>query len=356
MSLITLIAYDYGINNYTVGKKAHEISEVYLNYMHDPNRTINQTIKINLSRSSDSFILKHFEIHTVDNIEQSELKKIINNGFLKIRLLTNDGPELITYHFGLLFELEPVKKINNVFILKIPFEYTLNKLHMQASQLTNFFLEINIPNPHMIKNIKLYQDMLYFHDNMRLHLKNCTHFFEIQTFDFISNFKFHSSNKKYTLKCDLLKHTQSKGYFFNGDFNSVKTLIIKNKTGDIFLNYDKNHKDLKIQKISNNLYWITNTSNNDFSYKIIDYSNELSPYDFHDGVAEIEFDQDYLQHTINSDDIVCDFSIYSVSQKIMIYHAGMIDFVKSTHDLIQKTTKDAFFNMHVTRNNNIYDF
>lgn len=321
MALTQLVAHhlncNYFISTYVDRLISTEISELFFN---------GNTTETQIQRTSDIITFKHLEIHTNDdNMTIEDFKLLILDGSLELFVYNSDMIDpanptipfnnranqhekytLITYYFDLLTELEAVRKINNAFIIQIPFEQTIGELVLIAMQYQNIHARINFPNGHNVKSFKLFYQNIYLDTEERKFLasnliKSSTHYFNlISKYDVASitdtiNTINTANVMNKTLQINLSPKYLPKGYFIKGDISKIKNIT-----------FEKNNDDYNKKIISSNLLYVSNIADsNDF--KCLKYSKNLT-----NNICYIEF----FEPT--------EIRIYELSQNLLLYTTGFI--------------------------------
>lgn len=318
MALVSLILHHGNQGDCINEVLSHEITELPISYIFNSNVNQNKSYITEWRRTADSLIMKHLEIHPVNDMEIDEFKKLMRDGYLKI--IAEHSHVIITYFFGLCMELENVRKINGSFIIQIPFNYTINKLHAICCSFTKILIELNIPNQHLIQNVRVFYDNVYRDSESRRSLAINQQNVKVQLFELLGKLNF-SNIKENIATINLTPHIRTKGYFIEGNISNVNKITLTNCNDDnkIVLTYDKkiNNPNVQFKQITPYLHWFTNSN---IDYKSLEYTNSIGNMQSVNNLsATIEF-ENLDQINKYSDQIY----IHSVSQNNMIYSNGYI--------------------------------
>ncbi len=313
MALVSLIAHGNRIGQYIGESISHEIMEIPFSN-HSGQKRI-----ATLMRNADNAILRHLEFHPTHDMSIDEFKSLMTDGYIE---LSAGGYKLIKYNFGLCMELENVRKINNAFIIRIPFEYTIGRLHMICIQYSSITITIDVPNHDQIQNVKLFCDYVYLDSEPRRHLASNYQSTYMQNFDVIGKCSTENINNN-VATINLSQHILIKGYFIEGDMSKIKKIIWKNDNDQIILTYDKNSNDqqnnqISFKQISPKLHFISQPN---VDYKSMAQSENIENLNMYNGSAVIEFN--------NIDDIhnqpINHIKFHSISQNTLQYGDGVVN-------------------------------
>lgn len=299
MALFQLATHHSGLGCYINEILSHEIIEIPFDHKSS------QTSEAILLRTSDSVILRHLEFHPTNDMDVNNFKLLMKDCYIEI---IANGHTFINYNLGLCMELENVRKINNAFIVTIPFSYTIGKLYLIAMQHCPIKIRVSGPNQDQMYNIKMFSDSIYLDSAPRRSIFANPQSLHIQEFNIIG--KCCPYDVQYGVaKINLLPHVQAKGYFIEGEISKIEKILLTSNNGQIILVYDKDSDNNMYKMISPMLCFISNAN---VDYKLMEYSEQ-----FNNSKITIKF-------TNLENQIISSMTIYVLFQKKMEYVNGVV--------------------------------
>lgn len=295
MALLQLIANDGHLGNVSIN-----LANDYIKYniIFKENE---QSYNIPKNHINGDIISLEYFYFMDNNLTMNEFKNIIKNCSCELRIGIN---KIQIFDFNILIELNPIQKIGNTFVIKIP-NFLIPYLIVIALQYSEITLCFNLI--HQFENISLLCKITYHEHKNRINYARNMHEIIIQNLyksgEFIGN-----ATDTITLHGKLL----TKGLFVIGQINNIQNITICiNK--HIRLNYDSIILNSIAHIISDNMFYISFEGSKNYT----SLSNESLIGALH--LSRInEITMSITLEEIN----ISKYEIYFISTNVMKYTGG----------------------------------
>lgn len=290
MALLQVVANEGTIKGISIINKANE----YIKY------DITSNI-FNIPRKGDSISFEY--LYFVDNkLTMEEFKKIIQNCHCT---LMTCNTIIQVYDFKILIELNPIQKMGDTFIVKIP-NYLVEEITIIAIQKSELTLCFNLI--HQFEKISLLCKITYHTaENERcliskMHERTNHHIYKS------GEFTGKEINDKITLCGTLL----TKGFFVIGQINNIQNLTLF-LNGITRINYDSIVLKSIAHVISDNMFYISFEGSNNYT--------SISAESFVGALNLSRIDEKTMSLTLHEINI-CKYEIYFISWNFLNFNNG----------------------------------
>lgn len=308
-----LLQNNLSYSKYVTEKKSYEIVEIVIQYS-KPNFPETEHYSVTpIPRHADMCSLQYIIFYSPNFETVDQFKNSIKNGFVELK---SGNGTIIRYNFGLLMELNPVKTpVYGSYVIVIPSEYTVNDIAIIKMPRNDVYVDLKIPNAHLIDNVRMFLNYTYLDSIERNNLidNDYEHVVQIieHSFDHvpmpnINNAKYLTNNKGLV-----------KGYFIEGDLSEIEKLVLS-YDGYYRLEFEKEQLDVHCHKISNNLHYLPFSFKN--NYKDMTYDSYIGAHNH----ANLRVRVDLMLKSSNVETVQSTIKFYVLMLNNLVYKHGHI--------------------------------
>lgn len=193
------------------------------------------------------------QINTID-----ELHNLMKGGKLEIEI---GGAKVFMFDFELLMELNNVIKSNNIYIIKIPSEWTTKDILIGCLQFSSLVIKLDLPNANLIDDVKLCTNYCSYDTNSFQTFIHTSHELPISQITELAKHEW-INNSATNITLNLNAKSFVKGYLIEGDISKINTFCIMLNGRERFKPYDNILLQTLCYKISNNLHYFSYINQN----------------------------------------------------------------------------------------------